>query len=403
VSSEVASTGVEPPWQEVQRRALYFGAGGLVLLTLVATFNLRCVLHSYLVAYLFWLGVGLGCLALLMVQHLTGGAWGLVIRRILEAGTRTLPYLAVFFLPVLFGMHELYSWSRPAEVAADPELAKKVPYLNVTFFMVRAAFYFAVWLGAAFLLNRWSKQQDDTADPRLAGKFQTISGPGLLLYGLTVTFASVDWAMSLEPHWFSTIYGVLFGMGQVLSAMALSVAVLAALASLPPFAGVVSASHFRDLGGMLLAFVMLWAYMALSQFLLIWSGNLPEEIPWYRSRLEGGWKMIGILLIVFHFALPFLLLLSRTVKETPRMLGAVAIVMLVMRMVDMMWMIVPAYSHGSGAKEVEAHFAAMDILSSIVALVGLGGIWLWLFFIELRKRPLLPVRDPAFAELTSHE
>jgi hypothetical protein len=404
-------TAERPDWPEHQRRALYAGAAGVVLLAVIALFTLienrdlsatvQLVLHAYLVAYVFWLGIALGSLALLMVQHLTGGAWGMVIRRVLEGSTRTLPLMAVLFLPLVAGVRELYGWARPTVVASDALLQHKQAYLNVSFFLIRAAAYFAIWLGAAFLLNRWSSRQDETSDAGLSDKFRRLSAPGLVLYGLTVTFASIDWAMSLEPHWFSTIYGVLFGIGQMLSAFALAIAVIAAIATKDPFAGVIAPSHFRDLGGLLLAFVVLWAYVSLSQYLLIWSGNLPEETPWYLRRLEGGWEMVGGFLMLFHFALPFLLLLSRALKEDPRTLRIIAVGIVVARVVDMCWMILPAFAHAEPGEF--ATIAWLDLISSGVAVVGLGGVWLWLFMHELQRRPLLPFRDPAFAEVTQHD
>jgi hypothetical protein len=237
--------------------------------------------RSYLIAYLFWFGIALGCLPLLMLHHLVGGAWGFVIRRILEAGTRTLPLMIVLFVPLLLGIHSLYEWSDPEIVARDQILQAKHAYLNVSFFIIRAVVYFAAWIIFAYFLNRWSAEQDATGNPILLRRFQLLSAPGIVVYTLGITFASIDWGMSLEPHWFSTIYGMLFIVGQTLAALAFVIPVAVLLSDSPPASGFMKADVFQDLGNLLLAFVMLWAYISFSQYLIIWAGNLPEEIPWY--------------------------------------------------------------------------------------------------------------------------
>jgi hypothetical protein len=333
----------------------------------------------------------LGSLAIVMVPHLSGGAWGLVIRRVLESATRTMPLVALLFVPLLFGLASLYPWARPDVVAADVALQRKQAYLNVPFFIARTAIYFALWGGIAFFLNRWSLEQDrrGTVSDR---RFRLLSAPGLLIYGLTVTFMSVDWVMSLDPHWFSTIFGVLFMGGQALSAMAFAIAVLLVLAAYPPLSEIVAPSHFHDLGKLLLAFVMLWAYFAFSQFLIIWSGNLPEEIPWYIHRLHGGWRWVALLIVVGHFVLPFVLLLSRDLKRTGRTLAAVAGLVIVMRLVDLFWMIAPVSREG----EFGLHWL------DLAAPLGVGGLWLAFYIRQLGSRALLPVHDPYFEESLGH-
>lgn len=380
-----------PNTGRVQRTALIASAAGLMLFALGALLDrdLGPVLRSYLVAWTFCLGIALGCLAVVMLQYLTGGAWGLVLRRTLESGSRTLPLLAVLFVPVLLGLPRVYEWV----TSRDPALAQKQAYyLNVPFFLARAAGYFAIWLAVMAVLNRWSRRQDErAAGEDMARRFRLLSAPGLVLYGLTVSFAAIDWVMSLEPRWASSIYGVLFGAGQLLSAFAFTVAVVILLADRPPLAGVLSSNHLRDLGGLLLAFVMVWAYLAFSQFLLIWSGNLPEEVPWYLRRLRGGWQWVGAALVLFHFALPFLLLLSADLKRSRRPLLAVAGLVLVMRFVDLFWLIVPSRDDPAGG-ELARHWA--DALLSAAALVGLGGLWLAFFLWHLDRRPLLPLHEP---------
>lgn len=382
-----------PAWDRAQRAALAAALGGLAAFVVVGfvlylaggiTSPVQFFL-SYLVAYTFWLGAALGCMAILMLQHLTGGAWGIAIRRILESGAGTLVVLAVLFVPLVFGVHSLYLWAQHDFVEHSKLLQHKSPYLNVPFFVVRVIAYFAVWGLIAFLLNRWSTEQDRTGDPRLPRRFRLLSAPGLVLYGGTITFASVDWVMSLEPFWFSTIYPVLFATGQVLTGFAFAVTALVWLATQPPLHGVIERRHLRDVSNLMLAFVMLWAYMSISQFLLIWSGNLPEEITWYLRRTRGGWEWLAVLLILFQFALPFLLLLSRDVKDNARSLRLVALLVLVMRLIDVFWWIEPAYSH-----EGQYLFWLLDV----AAVVGVGGVWVWWFVRLLRRRPLLPVHDP---------
>ena len=348
--------------------------------------------RSYLFACVFWAGLALGSLAVLMLRYVTGGAWGVPIRRPLESATRTLPLVALFFVPLLFGLKSLYPWARPEEVARDPLLHHKAAYLNVPFFLGRGAIYIAAWLALAFFLNRWSQRQDTAPGPEVTRRLQLVSSGGLVVYGLTITFWSIDWLMSLEPRWYSTMYGVLLMAGQALSALAFVTAVTILLARYQPMSDVLSGEHLHDLGKLLLAFVMFWAYVSFSQYLIIWAGNLPEEIPWYLKRLQGGWGWFGIALIVLHFALPFLLLLPADANRNPRILSTVAVLVVAMRAVDLFWLVRPVFSPGS----FEVHWL------DLAALAGLGGIWLSTFLWQLLERPLLPRHDPEFTEALEH-
>jgi hypothetical protein len=331
-------------------------------------------------------------MVIVFIHYLSGGGWGAVIRRFLESSTRTFLLLAVLFVPILFGMHSLYEWTHPDVVAADPVLKHKSLYLNIPFFIARAAIYFLVWIALSLWLNKWSQREDQGSTPIISERLAFIGGIGLLLYGLTMSFASVDWMMSLEPHWFSTMYGLLVIAGQVLSAFAFMVTIAAILVQYKPFSEVISPTHFKDLGNLILAFVMIWAYLAFSQYLIIWAGNLPEEIPWYLHRLHKGWQYMAILLVLFHFALPFLLLLSRNLKRNPKILIAVALGILLMRLVDLYWMVAPEfYPNGFGI-----HY--LDFLLP----VGLGGIWLNFFLWQLKKRPLLAIHDPNLPKPGEH-
>jgi len=376
-----------PAVGRLQRRALAVGLAALGFCVVGAIISPAQFFRSYLLGYLFWAGVALGCLAILMLQHLSGGAWGMVIRRMLESGSRTLPLMALLFVPLIPGIRQLYGWARP-----DNAIPHQAAYLNVPFFLFRAVLYFGVWLSMAYFLNRWSREQDRTGDLRLARRLQMLSGPGLVLYGLTATFAAIDWVMSLEPHWSSSIFGILIIGGQALSAMAFIIAVAVLLAQHEPLSGVLLPGHFHDLGKLLLAFVMLWAYFAFSQLLIVWSGNLPEEIPWYLHRLHGGWGWVGVLLILFHFALPFVLLLSRDLKRNARALALLAVAVIFMRLVDLFWLTAPEFWPG------RFHLHWMDI----AAPVGIGGVWLAVFAWQLRGWPLLPIGDRYLEKALEH-
>ena len=377
-----------PSLRQHQRRLLTLGiAGGLVSVFGLWT-NPAQFFQSYLVAYMFVLGVTLGCLALGMVHQLSGGAWGVVIRRPIGAASRVLPILTLLFLPLVFGMSHLYEWTHADVVAADEALQHKQLYLNTPFFLMRAAFYFVVWNALSYFLNAWSLEQDRTGDPAIARRMQLLSAGGLLGYGLTVTFASFDWLMSLEPHWFSTIYGVLIIGGQGLSALAFLIVASAWLSRRPPLQGIIVPAHFHDLGNLMLAFVMLWAYFAFSQYLIIWSGNLPEEIAWYLHRLQTGWRTVGALLVVLHFVAPFGLLLSRAIKRQAHLLVKVAYLILVLRVVDLYWLVAP---------EFHRHGVAVSWLDLMLPF-SLSAIWLGCFVWQLRGRAILPVHDPQFDE-----
>ena len=396
-----------PGLERLQSRSLLIGAAGL-LAGIIGAFLSRSgtdtavlglapqFFQAWLIGFLFCLGLSLGSLSMLMLQHLSGGQWGLVSRRVFEAASGTLPIVALFFLPVLLGIPVLFEWSHEEVLATNAIVRQKAPYLNVPFFLVRAVGYFAFWLLCAWLLNRWSAGQDRgtvATTPADSVRFRKVSAPGLLFLVLTVSLASVDWIMSLEPEWYSTIFGLLMATGQALSGLSLAIAVLAIVAGSRTMADTLTPRHFHDLGKLLLAFVMLWAYLAFSQLLIIWSGNLPEEIPWYLKRMEGVWGGVAMLLVLGHFALPFLLLLSRNLKRHGGLLAKVALWVIAMRMVELIWMVVPAFETGG----FPIHWMHLAIP------VGLAGIWMFAFARNLRSRALLPVNDPYFKEVFAHE
>ena len=348
--------------------------------------------QSYLIAYIFWIGITIGSLAVLMVQHLSGGAWTMISRRVLEAAARNVPLMAVLFLPIWFNLAKLYPWVHPA---ADDEKMQEVlhlkgVYLNAPFFGIRALVYFLVWSALAFTLSKWSKEQDDEPAQPTGPKdrrSRMLSGPGLVLYMITITFMSVDWIMSLDPHWYSTIFGILTLGGQGLSTMAFTVLMLAVLSRFRPMSEVTTAGQFHDHGKLMFAFVMLWAYFSVSQLLIIWSGNLPEEIPFYLQRLNGPWYPISVAILFFEFALPFSLLLSQRFKRDPNIVKWIALGILVMRLIDVTWTIGPVFRTGSTVSWVD-----------FAAALGIGGIWLVLFFRNLAGRSLLAARDPYFKD-----
>jgi hypothetical protein len=371
-----------------QRQFLLAGAAGAVVSLIGYFVNPTQFFQSYLMAYMFVLGLTLGSLALGMVHQLSGGAWGVVIRRQIGAASRVLPILTLLFLPIVLGMSHLYEWTHADIVNADPVLRGKHLYLNTPFFLIRAVIYFACWNAVSYLLNKWALEQDQTGDPQYARRMQMLSGAGLLVYGLCITFASFDWLMSLEPHWFSTIYGVLIMGGQGLSALAFLITALVWLARRPPLRDIVLPSHFHDLANLMLAFVMLWAYFSFSQYLIIWSGNLPEEIAWYLHRLQTGWRFVAVTLVIFHFTVPFLLLLSRAVKRAPNTIVKVSLAILVARLIDLFWLIAPEF-HRTGIS-----VSWMDIVLPLTLI----SIWVGCFLWQLRGRALLPVYDPQFEE-----
>jgi hypothetical protein len=380
-----------PEIDNLQRTAAIIGAIGIIASVVGAMTNAEQFYRSYLVAYLWVLGPTTGCLALLMIHHLSGGAWGLGVRRVLEAAARTLPLTAVLFVPVILGMPHLFEWTHADVVSRDPILQAKAPYLNTTFFLIRAGIYFAVWGALTFILTGWSRAQDTTPTPPPADrKFRTLSGPGVLLYGITISFASFDWVMSLDPHWYSTLYGLLFMVGQGLTACAFTAVIAFIISRRPPMDHVLSAEKFHDYGKLTLAFTMLWAYLAFSQFLIIWSGNLPEEVTYYVRRLNTGWVTLSWIILFGVFVIPYCMLLSRDLKRSASRLAYLGVFILIMRYVDLYWMIQPTLH-----PEPALHW--LDLATA----VGLMGLWLAAFCWNLKGQSLVPVNDPYLEEALS--
>jgi len=378
----------------LQHRALVVGGIALIVSLLGVMRSPERFYQSYLMSFILVLGLTLGSLGLLMLQHLTGGQWGVIIRRSLESATRTLPLVLVFFLPIVFfGMKYLYgAWLDPEKVKEEPLSKFQQAYLTAPGFQLRAVFYFAVWLLLMVLFNRWSKEQDVNREDRaLRRRLAMFAGPGIILYVFCMSFAAIDWVMSLSPHWASTIYGFLFVAGQLISSMAFMIAVVVLLSRTEPFSNVLQKRHLHDLGKLLLAFVMLWAYFDFSQLLIIWSGNQPEEISFYRTRLYGGWGVVAVIVLVFHFFVPFFLLLSQDVKRNARILPKIAVWLIFMRLVDLFWMTRPEFTANAAPTWLD-----------IVLPLALGGLWLAFFAFHLQRHPLLPLGDPKLEEALEH-
>jgi hypothetical protein len=387
------STELRTDLRQWRTRAGAVGVLGLVLLAIGWITSPAQFYRSYLWAYIYVLGFAAGSLAWLMLQYLTGGAWGVAIRRPAEAAARTLPLLLVLFVPIAIGYSSLYPWAQPEIVRANPVLQNKQSYLNFPFFLVRAALILGGWLFLSWYLNRWSAVEDREGPRRVHRKMSNMSAPGLIFWFFAVTFMAIDWVMSLNAGWSSTMFGLLFVAGQGLTSMAFLITTLSFLSLRRPLSDVITPRHLHDVGKLMFMNVMLFAYFAFSQFLIIWAGNLPDEIPWYLERLRGGWQYVGLLLVLGHFALPFSLLLSRDLKRNFRLLAGIAIFILVMRMVDVYWMVIPDATKGAGLSP-----SWIDV----AALIGLGGIWLAWFLTQLEQRPLIPVNDPNIVGALEH-
>jgi hypothetical protein len=383
-----------PPAVNRAQRAGMFVGGFALLLALPGAFSSpEKFYHSYIFSFMLVLGLTVGSLGLLMLQHLTGGNWGIIIRRPLEAASRNIWLVLVMFIPVILGMKTLYrAWLDPERLKEEPLSKFQQGYLTSGGFLGRAVLYFAIWILLMWLFNAWSKQQDERQrDPRIQQRLKRLAGPGVILYILAMTFAAIDWVMSLSPHWASTIYGFIFVGSQAIASMCLMIIVVVLLSGSEPFSGIIQKRHLHDLAKLLFAFNMLWAYFDFSQLLIIWSGNQPEEISFYRTRLYGGWGVVAVIVLVFSFGLPFLILLSREVKRTSGLISKVAGWMLFMRLVDLYWMTRPEFTS-----------RAFPTWLDLVVPVALVGLWLGFFAMNLKQRPLLPLGDPNLAEAIAH-
>jgi hypothetical protein len=396
-------TTFTPPVADIDTRrtkALIVGVVALAVCGLGFVFDRDHFFRSWLIAFLLFLGISLGSMALMMIQHLSGGTWG-VFRRVFEASSRTIPFLALLFIPVLFGMTSLYVWTHEDHVQADQILRHKSMYLNTPFFIGRAVFYFVVWAVLSMVLNRLSARQD-TGDVAVNSTIQRVSGAGIVLYALTVTFAGIDWIMSINPHWYSTLFGFLMMGGQGLAALAFTIVICTILIKTEPMNTLLKPGHFHDLGKLMFAFVMLWAYFNFSQFLLTYAANLIEEIPYMVTRTSHGWQYLALFLITFHFAVPWLLLLSRRTKRTPQRLVIIAAWLLFARYADIYMLVTPEFvSSGQNSHLVEGGEAVSHFFIhwlDLAAPLAIGSLWFWMFLTELKKRPMFAAGDPYLRE-----
>ena len=382
-----------PIVKTIGQRSLIVGVVFGLIALILAFLRPQQFFRAYLLGFMCWLGVSLGSMAILMIRHLTGGGWGMVIRRILGAAMRTLPLLALLFIPIILGMHKLYIWAQPLDQIADKHLREHLEditktYLTTNGFVIRAIFYFAIWNLLSYLLSHWSRQTDRAGAADNTERFKAVAGPGLILYGFTISFAAIDWVMSLDPSWISTIFGLVILIGEVLSAMCFAVVVERILFNYKPMSEMLSPDFVHDHGKWMLTFVMVWAYFNYSQWLIIWAGNLPSEITYYMRRLNGGWGYVGLFIIIFHFAIPFGTLLSRPFKRNIRKLVWLAVWLMLMRYLDLFWIIEPNFS-------TTFHVTVADI----VVPIAIGGFWLAYFFRNLGSLPLLPLYDPSAGEV----
>ena len=382
-----------PVVKAIAQRSLIVGVVCGIVAIILAFFRPEQFYRAYLLGFMCWLGVALGYMAILMIRHLTGGGWGMVIRRILGAAMRTVPLLALLFIPVILGVHKLYIWAQPLDQISDKHLRDHLEditktYLTTNGFIIRAVIYFAIWNLLSFLLSKWSKQTDRAGAPDNTERFKAVAGPGLILYGFTISFAAIDWVMSLDPSWISTIFGLVILIGEVLSAMCFAVVVERILFDSKPMSEMLRPDFVHDHGKWMLTFIMVWAYFNYSQWLIIWAGNLPAEITYYLRRLNGGWEYVGLFIVIFHFAIPFGILLSRSFKRNIRKLVWLAVWLLFMRYLDLFWIIEPNFSK-----------TFTVTVADLIVPVAIGGFWLAYFFHNLGSLPLLPAYDPSAGEV----
>ncbi|MFT5123722.1 MAG: hypothetical protein ACI9TH_000628 [Kiritimatiellia bacterium] len=392
--------------EKLQKTSLTIGFAVLATMVLYGLLTNQSThfFQSYLIGYLFALSFTLGGLGWLCIHHLSGGGWGYVGRRVFEAGAKTIIPMAVLFLPILFtvasGNSDVYPWLDKAWAAGDHVVAQKLRYLNASGWIIRALVCFVIWIVLATLMNKWSERQDATGDIIWRKKMKCLAGPALLIYVLTMTVASVDWVMSLEPGWFSSIYGAMFFIGQGLSTMAFTIVFVIWLSKYQPMKTELKVNRLHDLGNLQFAFIILWAYMEVSQFIIIWSAGLPEEITWFMNRSRNGFEYVSTALVMMQFFIPFFVLISRGVKRVKTRLVKIAIAIICVRVLDLWWIIAPSLHPGVAGTGQEPVFDGgfPFFFTDILAPIGFGALWFGLFLRNFRKMPVLPTKDPMFSE-----
>jgi len=385
-------TALGPRLDRLQRNALVIGVVAMAASFVGLFLDAQHFWQSYLYAYVAISALAIGSLGIFLLHNVAGGNWGVAIRRLIESGLQTLPLFALLIIPIFFAMSTLYKWTDVAYRAEHFAVGHKAAYMNVPWFIGRAVIYFSIWIFLGFRLLRMANEQERTCDRALFTRIKNQSAPALVIYMLSTTCAFIDWVMSLEPDWYSTIYPWLFTVGEVLLTFSFMIALLVLLSKYEPFAGFIKKQHYHDLGNLMLAFTMLWAYMSFAQLLIMWAENLPDEIPWYIRRFSGGWGYVAWFISIFHFCVPFFLLLMRFVKKNPERLRMLAMWLILMRFVDIYWFVEPAFRQ----RGLEVYW------TDLAALVGMGGIWLWYFLRNLKARPMLVPHDPRNTLSTSH-
>jgi hypothetical protein len=380
-------------WNRLPVIGIVVALVGTVACAILGPANPKQFFFSWLVSFLFFLSLALGALFFVLIQYATQGGWGIVLRRIGETTFATLPVMAALFIPLLLGLRELYSWTVPGAAEHDALLRWKAPYLNVPFFLIRAAVYFGIWSFIALSYYRVSRRQDTTGDPALSARLRRLAGPSIIVLALTQTFASFDWIMSLTPHWYSTMFGVYFFAGAFIGFIALLSVVAVAMRRAGLLDTVISAEHLHDVGKLLFAFTAFWAYIAFSQFFLVWYANLPEETVWFKARLEGSWLQVSLLLMAGHFVAPFFYLMGRSVKRNGATLAIGGGWLLAMHFVDLYWQVMPTL-HPEGFRP-----SALDV----AAFVAIGGCVVAAASWLMRRQALVPLRDPRLAESLAFE
>jgi hypothetical protein len=380
-------------WNRIPLIAGVVALLGAVACAILGFANPKQFFFSWLVSFLFFLSLALGALFFVLIQYAAQGGWGIVLRRTGETIFSTIPVMAVLFVPLIFGLHDLYEWSHADAVEHDALLAWKAPYLNVPFFLIRAALFFGIWSFIAVIYSRGSRGQDATGDHRVSARLRKFAGPSIIVMALTQTFASIDWIMSLTPHWYSTMFGVYFFAGSWVGFIALLSVVVPAMRGARLLDTVISPEHMQDIGKFLFAFTAFWAYIAFSQYFLMWYGNMPEETIFYKNRMEGSWLTVSLLLLFGHFVAPFFYLMGRTVKRRGVTLAAGGAWILAMHFVDLYWQVMPTL-HPEGLRPT---------VLDVAALVTIGGCFVGAVSWLMRRQALVPLRDPRLAESLAFE
>jgi hypothetical protein len=381
------------PWNRIPVIAAVTALLGAVACAILGTANPKQFFFSWLVSFLFFLSLTLGALFFVLIQYAAQGGWGIVLRRIGETTFAMIPLMAVLFVPLLLGLHDLFEWSHADAAEHDALLRWKAPYLNVPFFLIRAALFFGIWSFIALFYYRGSRGQDTTGDPGVSARLRRFAGPAIIVLALTQTFAAVDWIMSLTPHWYSTMFGVYFFAGSFLGFIALLSIVAVAMRRAGLLDTVISAEHLHDIGKLLFAFTAFWAYIGFSQFFLIWYANLPEETIWYKARFEGSWLTVSLFLMAGHFGIPFFYLMGRAVKRRGTTLAVGGAWLLGMHFIDLYWQVMPTL-HSEGLR---------PSLLDIAAFLTIGGCFVAVASWLMRRQALVPLRDPRLAESLAFE